>query len=121
MERAIERAGEPPRCGCGGALRPNVVWFGERLPQEAFERAGEAAAACDLFLVVGTSARVYPAAGLIEMAAEAKATVLEVNREETPLSSLATETLRGPAGEILPRLTDRLEVWAREGRWPSRS
>ncbi len=61
--------------------------------------------------MVGTSARVYPAAGLIEVAARAGARVVEVNREETPLSGLATETLRGAAGEILPELGDRLEGW----------
>jgi len=119
MERAIELPGEPPACACGGLLRPNVVWFGEMLPQEAFLRADAAAAHCDLFVVVGTSARVYPAAGLIEVAAEGGATVIEVNREETPLSALATRTYRGAAGEILPELTAQIESWAKEGRWPS--
>lgn len=121
MERALELAGEPPACACGGPLRPNVVWFGEMLPREAFLRADAAAACCGLFLVVGTSARVYPAAGLIEVAAEGGATVIEVNREETPLSQLAARTYRGAAGEILPRLTGEIESWAREGRWPSPS
>jgi NAD-dependent deacetylase len=111
MERAMRLPGEPPRCACGGLLRPNVVWFGEGLPEETFERAYESAAASGLFLVVGTSARVYPAAGLIEVAARAGARIVEVNREETPLSGLATETLRGAAGEILPELGDRLAGW----------
>ncbi len=121
MDRALELPGDPPACPCGGPLRPNVVWFGEMLPQEAFLRADAAAARCGLFVVVGTSARVYPAAGLIEVAAEGGATVIEVNREETPLSALATRTYRGLAGEILPGLTPEIEAWAKEGRWPSRS
>jgi len=115
MESAVARAGEhgeePPRCECGGHLRPNVVWFGEMLPMKAFERAHRAAATCDLLVVAGTSARVYPAAGLIEVAARAGARVLEINRDETPLSALATESFRGPAGEVLPRLGDELERW----------
>ncbi len=111
MERALEMPGEPPRCGCGGQLRPNVVWFGEMLPVEAFERAYRAAAACALLIVAGTSARVYPAAGLIEVAAAAGARLIEVNRDETPLSPLATRSFRGAAGEVLPRLGAELERW----------
>ena len=99
----------PPRCGCGGRMRPAVVWFGERLPESVFEEAAEAAADCDLFIAVGTSATVYPAAGLIELAARKGAFVVEVNREVTALSHLADRTYREPAGEALPRLVDRLE------------
>jgi NAD-dependent deacetylase len=111
MERALASPGGPPRCRCGGRLRPNVVWFGEDLPAAAFERAAVAAESCVLFLVVGTSAQVYPAAGLIEVAAAAGARVVEVNREETPLSRLASATYRGAAGEVLPALGPELERW----------
>ena len=107
-----------PRCGCGGRMRPAVVWFGERLPEAVFEEAAEAAADCDLFITVGTSATVYPAAGLIELAARRGAFVVEVNREETPLSHLAGRVLREPAGEALPRLVDELE---RGLPWPGPS
>ena len=96
--------GDAPRCGCGGRMRPSVVWFGERLPEAVFEEAAEAAAACEIFITVGTSATVYPAAGLIELAARRGAFVVEVNREETPLSHLAGRSFRDPAGEVLPRL-----------------
>jgi NAD-dependent deacetylase len=102
-------ADHSPRCGCGGRMRPAVVWFGERLPEAVFEEAAEAAADCDLFLTVGTSATVYPAAGLIELAARRGAFVVEVNREETPLSHLAGRSYRDPAGEVLPRLVARIE------------
>ncbi len=95
----------PPHCGaCGGLLRPGVVWFGEALPPEAWERAGQAACAADVFLVVGTSAVVYPAAGLVPLAKSSGARVIECNMEETPFSSEVDRSLRGKAGEILPRL-----------------
>jgi NAD-dependent deacetylase len=93
----------PPHCGCGGMARPGVVWFGEALPEGAMEEA-ERAAAADVFLVVGTSAVVYPAAGLIPHARRAGARVIEVNPEETPFSGSVDCSLRGKAGEVLPRL-----------------
>jgi len=95
----------PPRCPrCGGRLRPDVVWFGEMLPPEALMRAEAAARACDVFFSVGTSAAVYPAAQLPVTALESGATVVEVNKDATPLSRLAAFSLRGASGEILPRL-----------------
>jgi NAD-dependent deacetylase len=94
-----------PRCeACGGLVRPDVVWFGEMLPVEAFSRAEQAARQCDLFLSVGTSAVVYPAASLPYTAVDHGAYVVQINREHTELSSRANETLLGRAGEILPQL-----------------
>jgi NAD-dependent deacetylase len=101
----------PPRCACGGKIRPSVVWFGELLPLDAFERALEATRRADLFLVVGTSATVWPAAGLVEVAAGAGAAVIEVNPEETPLTPLADLHLEGAAGEVVPRLAREFERW----------
>lgn len=101
----------PPRCDCGGLFRPGVVWFGELLPEVAFARAARASAAADLFVVVGTSGTVWPAAGLVETAARGGAAIVEVNREATPLSELATLSLRGSAGELLPRLTEEWRAW----------
>lgn len=97
-------AGPVPRCACGGPLRPGVVWFGEALPAGAFEKAAEASARAELFLSVGTSAVVYPAASLPLVAREAGAYVVEINPERTELSSAVDETLIGKAGEILPAL-----------------
>lgn len=95
----------PPRCeSCGGMLRPGVVWFGEALPQEAFRRANEATRRADVFLVVGTSAVVYPAAGLVPLAKASGARVIECNIEETPFSSGLDRSFRGKAGEVLPQL-----------------
>ena len=96
----------PPLCpGCGAYLRPDVVWFGEMLPAAAMEAASEAATRCDVFLSVGTSSLVYPAAALPFEALENGALVVEVNPGETPLSRHADHVLRGRAGELLPELS----------------
>lgn len=98
---------KPPICpGCGAPLRPDVVWFGEMLPSGAMESASEASRECDLFLSIGTSSLVYPAASLPYEAKDAGATVVEVNPEDTPLTGLADYALRGTAGEMLPRLIE---------------
>ncbi|MFG0320397.1 MAG: NAD-dependent deacetylase [Planctomycetota bacterium JB042] len=91
-----------PRCACGGLERPAVVWFGEPVTriEEAFAVAGEA----DVFLVAGTSAQVEPAASAARVAKRAGATVIEVNPEATPLTSIADGTFRGPAAALLPAL-----------------
>lgn len=94
----------PPRCECGGMLRPGVVWFGEYLPGEVWEEAEHAASRAEVFLTIGTSAVVYPAAGLIDIARRAGAMIVEVNPQETPYSDSVQYSLRGPAGEILPAL-----------------
>ena len=93
----------PDAClDCGDRLRPDVVLFGEMLPPGAFEFASERASECDLCFVIGTSALVYPAAGLPEIAKRAGAYVCEVNPEPTALSDRCDEVLMGKAGEILP-------------------
>jgi len=94
-----------PRCAiCGGLIRPDVVWFGEMLPVEAFSLAEQAARRCEIFLSIGTSAVVYPAASLPYVALDHGAYVVQINREHTDLSARAHETLLGSAGEILPQL-----------------
>jgi NAD-dependent deacetylase len=94
----------PPRCRCGQLERPAVVWFGESLPPEIWNRAERAARQAQLFLVIGTSAAVYPAAGLAAVAKSAGARVVEINLEETSISGLVDFSLRGPAAEILSRI-----------------
>ncbi len=94
----------PPHCGCGGLARPGVVWFGEPLPEGIVLEAGHAVRHAEVLLVVGASAVVYPAAGLIPLASQAGARVIEVNTERTPCSDLAACVLEGPAGELLPRI-----------------
>jgi NAD-dependent deacetylase len=99
-----------PRCEkCGGLIRPDVVWFGELLPADAFAEAESASMRCDVFLSVGTSAVVYPAASLAYMALEHGAYVVVINPERTDLSFHAQETVLGKAGEILPMLVHALQ------------
>jgi len=93
-----------PHCTCGGLFRPGVVWFGEPLPKDVWREAEHAVSRADVFLVVGTSALVYPAAGLIPYAKQNGAAVIEVNLEQTTFSDTADVCLRGPAGEILPQI-----------------
>ena len=100
---------ELPRCGaCGALLRPAVVWFHEMLPAAEWAEAARAAAQCQAFLVVGTSAIVYPAAGLIDVARSAGAAVIEVNIEPTAAAGRGAVRLRGPSGVLLPQLVERL-------------
>jgi NAD-dependent deacetylase len=94
----------PPHCQCGGVARPNVVWFGEPLPEGMMKEAEHAVESAQVLLVIGTSANVYPAAGLIPFAREAGAKVIEINTETTPYSGVADCALLGPAGEILPQI-----------------
>jgi NAD-dependent deacetylase len=94
-----------PHCpSCNGLIRPDIVWFGEMLPEGVFEAATEAANRCELFLTVGTSAVVYPAANLPLTARKNGAYVVEINLERTEISHSVHETLLGKAGEILPQL-----------------
>jgi NAD-dependent deacetylase len=94
----------PPHCACGGLARPGVVWFGEPLPDGMMLEAEHAVQSSQVFLVVGTSAVVYPAAGLIPLAKSAKVKVIEVNPDKTPYSEMVDCSLRGKAGELLPQL-----------------
>jgi NAD-dependent deacetylase len=90
---------------CGGQLRPDIVWFGESLPNSAWERACAAADRAEVILVVGTSAVVYPAAAL---ATRGKAFVVEVNPEKTAISDRVDYTVRGTAAESLPYILSSL-------------
>lgn len=100
-----EKMHEPDECdNCFARVRPDVVLFGEMLPAGAFEKGMRKARSCDLFFVVGTSALVYPAAALPEIAKDNGAYVVEINPEPTPLSDICDEVLQGKAGEILPLL-----------------
>jgi NAD-dependent deacetylase len=94
----------PPRCSCGGMERPGVVWFGEALPETVWAKARRGAMESTVLLVVGTSAVVYPAAGLAQLAKSAGAAVVEINIAETPVSELADYSFRAPAAELLPLL-----------------
>ncbi len=95
----------PPRCpNCGGLLRPDVVWFEEPLPESEMERASKASTHCDVFLSIGTSTLVYPAASLPFEAHAAGAIVVEINPQPTPLTGKAHFVLAGAAGAVLQEL-----------------
>jgi NAD-dependent deacetylase len=94
----------PPLCECGALLRPAVVWFGESLPQDVWRQAERAACSAELFMVVGTSAVVYPAAGLVHLAKMSGAKIIEINVTATAVSNEADAFLQGASGELLPQL-----------------
>jgi NAD-dependent deacetylase len=100
----------PPHCQCGGLLRVGVVWFGEMLPPGVFENAMEVTRNCDLFFSVGTSAVVYPAAYLPQLAKTHGAYVVEVNLEPSAAADYADEFLPGKSGEILPEIQKMLKL-----------
>lgn len=101
----------PPACpGCDGILRPDIVLFSEPLPVDALLQAREAAANCDVILVIGTSGVVYPAAGLPLIARAHGAYVVEINPFETPLSHEADFSIRAPAARALPWLAEILSA-----------
>jgi NAD-dependent deacetylase len=106
---AEHRATLPPRClACGGVVRPDVVWFGEPLPARLLDKAWQASERCDLFLVVGTSGLVYPAAHLPLLARQRGARVIDVNPEVTSISEQADVHLAGRSGALLPQLLAQL-------------
>jgi NAD-dependent deacetylase len=101
----------PPRCyHCGGQLRPDVVWFGEGIPEHALHPALAACATAELFLSIGTSAVVAPAASFPLIAKRNGAKVVEINPDQTSVSMMADWSLRGKAGEFLPMLVRRLGI-----------
>jgi NAD-dependent deacetylase len=99
---------QPSLCPCGSLLRPGVVWFGEALPPTTWERAERAASASSVFIVAGTSAAVYPAAGLIAMAKHVGAFVVEINPEATDATAICDMSVRARSGEFLPLVFARL-------------
>lgn len=97
-----------PQCKCGGLIRPDVVWFGEYLPQDQFLGGEKAAQNCDMFFVAGTSAVVYPAAGLVYTAKQSGAFIVEVNIEETDVSTICNASYFGESGKILPAVIEAI-------------
>jgi len=107
-DEAVSLTNRLPRCPhCGGLARPAVVWFGESLDATDVARASQAAS-CDVFLTVGTSAIVYPAAGFARIAQARGAFIAEINLEETPASALADVSILGAAEDVLPAVDQLL-------------
>ena len=107
IEESDKTTGELPRCPkCGSLLRPDVVWFGEMVPPTNFDRALTASRTCDVFLGVGTSSVVQPAASLVLESRNAGAFTVEINIEDTPATPFFDIALRGSAATLLPQLVD---------------
>lgn len=113
-EEREERGGpfdsHPLACACGGLRRPGVVWFGEMLPRAALEVAEDAIASCDVFMSIGTSAVVYPAAGFAQAAKSRGARVAEFNRDPTPITGLVDWSVQGLSATTLPALVQKLDA-----------
>ena len=108
--RSVDISEIPPRCSCGGILRPDAVFFGEMIPQDALWRSRQIASDCDLMLVVGTSAVVQPAALMPVIAKESGAKIVEINPERTPLTDdISDYLIMGEAGDIMNRIIAKLE------------
>ena len=105
----VNAADAVPTCpGCGAHARPGVVWFGEAIPEAALNDSFAAAADCDVFLSIGTSSQVYPAAGLAEIAREAGAVIAEINPQPTDLADSISFAIAANAGAALPELVDSI-------------
>ena len=105
ISEEFQTAATPPRCPhCGAYLRPDVVWYGENLPEDELDRTLQAATTCQAFISIGTSTLVEPAASLPFIALRNGATVLEINPLTTPLTPVASCSVQGNAGDVLPIL-----------------
>lgn len=94
----------PPICSCGGMIRPSVVWFFENLPEKELQFAEDISGKCDLFLIVGTSGLVWPAAGLPGIAHSFDIPIIQINPNETGFDKISKYNIKGFSGEILPEL-----------------
>jgi len=109
--RKVDVSEIPPRCACGGILRPDIIFYGEMIPAERMWRSRQAATNCNLMLVVGTSAVVQPAAMIPVIAKENGAKIVEINPERTPLTNeISDYLLMGGAGEVMNQILAAMEM-----------
>jgi NAD-dependent deacetylase len=97
---------DPPVCHCGSLIRPSVVWFGEALPEDALQKAFDAAERCDVMFVIGTSGLVHPAASLPFITKRKGGVVIEINPDETPITAVANVFIQEASGTAMPALLD---------------
>jgi len=98
-----------PKCGCGGLLRPDVVWFGEPIPQEIWQKSLAFLSEADVALICGTSGVVWPAAAIPEFAKRSRAKTIEINLEPTPITAIVDVSILGKAGELLPQIVQEFK------------
>ena len=108
--KRIEEGDPAPECECGGYLKPDTISFGQAMPEREVEKAVELSRNADLFLVVGSTLLVHPAASMPDYARRAGAFLAIVNLSETPYDSLCDVLIRGKAGQVLPKIVERLET-----------
>jgi len=110
IKARLEQGEDIPDCEvCHGILKPDVVFFGEELPEEAFREASHRSANCDLFIVIGSSLVVYPAAYMPNYATEAGAKLVIINLSSTPMDHQAIVLIRAKAGEVMPKIMEKLK------------
>jgi NAD-dependent deacetylase len=97
-----------PHCACGSMLRPDVVWFGEAIPEDIWREALQFLQRADVAMICGTSSVVWPAAAIPEFAQQQGVKTIEVNPEPTPVSGIVDVSIRAKAGEVLPVFAERL-------------
>ncbi len=108
----LERGEEIENCpGCGGLYKPATIAFGQSLPLETLRQAQELSVHCELFVSVGSSLVVYPAARLPEVAAKSGGKLVIINMEKTPLDDLAHLIIRGRAGEVMSEVMREMGLW----------
>jgi NAD-dependent deacetylase len=105
----VDEKNKIPYCKCGGIIRPDVVWFGESLPEEEINKSVSAAERSDVYFSIGTSGNVYPAASLPGIAKSRGAFLIEINIEPSQISSVFDEILIGKSGEILPQIVTKIK------------
>lgn len=113
VQERLEAGEEVPACRCGGWLKPATISFGQQLRQEDLSRAFALSSECDLFIVIGSSLVVYPAASMPDSAVRSGAKLAIINRDETPFDSVAELVARETAGEFLPGVIEKLKTMER--------
>jgi NAD-dependent deacetylase len=108
LQRVADGVADPPCPLCGDILKAATIMFGQNLDPATLWQAEQVAEASEIFLAVGTSLRVEPAASLCQVAVSHGADLVIVNNEETPYDDLATEVIRDPIGEAVPRIVAEL-------------
>ncbi len=109
IQARLEAGERAPTCdACNGLIKPATVSFGQAMPERELMKAAECASACELFLMIGSSLKVEPAASIPKMAYQAGAKLIFVNRTETPLDTVASIIFREDAGDVLSRVLERL-------------
>ncbi len=121
IQTRLEAGEEMPQCDdCGGILKSMTVSFGENLPQDVWQEAARLASECDLFLALGSSLVVHPAAGLPETAASGGARLVIINRDPTPLDSMADLVVHGSIGETMEAVMEQMKAESRKSKVESR-